>query len=85
MIYSNSLNSNEKISNKLKEQLYKIYNDKKIMKYFKEIDKLEKKNIESKPVDNPVWPGRRACGGFAGPDLVHSLCRDCPRQPHHLV
>ena len=46
MIYSNSLNSNEKISNKLKEQLYKIYNDKKIMKYFKEIDKLEKNNIE---------------------------------------
>ena len=46
MIYSNSLNSNEEISNKLKEQLYKIYNDKKIMKYFKEIDKLEKINIE---------------------------------------
>lgn len=46
MIYSNSLNSNEEISNKLKEQLYKIYNDKKIMKYFKEIDKLEKNNIE---------------------------------------
>ena len=46
MIYSNSLNSNEEISNKLKEQLYKIYDDKKIMKHFKEIDKLEKINIE---------------------------------------